>query len=1347
MISRMIEAACTACGMVTRLADADIPASATFVNCASCKSRVALPARAAAAAPVVELADLPAPRRQSALNTATPRGGAPLASEPGLPAPRVKKIPTAAPAAALELDDLLGAPDGGADLPAPRPKGMPSGVDLPAPKPRTEALRPPPPQIPNLADTAPSVDVPAPKPKTAAPADLPAPRPKLPAVPRVPPVPPVAPTPVGLADLPGPKPKPAAPAVPPSAAKPAGVVDLLGPKPVGVVDLPAPKPGVTDLPMPKPGQAGDLPAPLGFFDDLPQPARGGGQPQTTDVAPKGFFDDLPQPARASSQTSEIAPKGFFDDLPGRPSGQKAEVPAPKGFFDDLPGRANAQKAEVPAPKGFFDDLPGRTNPNKPEVPAPKGFFDDLPKPAGTKSGNLHLDSLDLEPVEHSQPGIDLDMELPGGAPRPKPPSVAPAPGPSNQFDDLDLSAPSPVSFQKRSGASIPPSTGVATINPAAAAAAAAAAVRAPLGGKQADAELELEEPRQPVPKESTKLLGPKQREEVRQANAAKKAAAAKKSRKVLLIAILAIAVLGGGGFYAYRHFAKKAEHESAVNEQLGAARRAMHQNQWLKASVAAAATLQLENNAEAYGIRAESLYALGIVEGNNPGRIAQGRKALADASAASVSHPALDRAQALSPIAAGQPADAVKKLTVLATRAPKDTALQLYLGWAHFALGDYDAAIKAYDAAATSPTVKLLALFGRAHAKQAKGDLEGARADYEAVLAIQKDHVGAQVGLASSLPAQQAQQQEADLLAILALKDVEKKEPRAVMDAWILAAELARKGGRLDVARERYRRALVITPTDVESLTGLASVEMQDSKLDVATEMIEKALKASPNDMHASLTAVSLAITKKDYADATKKLETLAKRTPPPPVLDRARIKGLEARLLEAQDKEQDAIDAYLEAAKLAGEQDLTHILTAASKLTELADKYAAANDSARSSELRKKSDELLSALSDNALTDPRLALTLGMAYMQAGDPVKSETWLRKAIELQPKNVDAMYQLAKALSKQGKDAEAIGNLRSAVELDPTRSEIGLELARTYEDAARTEEAGKLYEKLLAAKEPTIELRARAGRFFARTGQMEKAGEQGVAILKQQEEHPAGLYLKGEGLLLQGKTDAARKVFVQATDADPEPQYLDARGRADEAWATESGNTTYQDDALRSYAKAVEKDPKIFASWLGQGRLYVLRKEDAKAVTPLTTAWTIKRSAEVARLLGIATKNLNQQPKVAAEWLEQSLQMEPHPDTAFNLGFLYEDPRTNDAKKAIAAYTKAVALGEELEKKGEQPPVWLSDALYSLGMLNYTLNNYKVAKQTWQKWLLRNPKQDGGRYKEVKNYLNTSLRNQ
>src|SRR5687768_13223844 len=122
----MIEATCTACGTVNRIADADIPVGAKFVNCASCKSRVGIPVKAAAtkvggAGTALDFADLPAPRRQSALGGESakpaPRSGLAAASEPAaeaeLPAPRSKKPgPPAAPTGSpLDLDDLLAPPD------------------------------------------------------------------------------------------------------------------------------------------------------------------------------------------------------------------------------------------------------------------------------------------------------------------------------------------------------------------------------------------------------------------------------------------------------------------------------------------------------------------------------------------------------------------------------------------------------------------------------------------------------------------------------------------------------------------------------------------------------------------------------------------------------------------------------------------------------------------------------------------------------------------------------------------------------------------------------------------------------------------------------------------------------------------------------------------------------------------------------------------------------------------------------------------------------------------------------------------------------------------------------------
>ncbi len=1336
------------------------------------------------------IADLPAPRGPV---DRTARGGAdtkPAVTD--LPAPRTKSLPTDLPAplphGARAVTDLPVR-----DTPVPRAAKVPDIAELPPVRPTPPKAEPS--NLLAARATLPTAGIPA-GPKL--PADLPAPRARTPVggVPTLSNLPTDLPAPRGKPAMPQPGAMPAMPAIenlptpkpiPTPMMTKAGVPGPTPRAPAGIVDLPTPKPGgITDLLAPKSGGPADLPAPKGFFDDLPQPAvgRAPSGPTSNEVAPKGFFDDLPPSADTAKQLSrstatDVAPKGFFDDLPQSAGATKqsgtdvspkhpsaTEVP-PRGFFDDLPqsaaasrqtgtGLTSKQTGTDVAPKGFFDDLPGRpvtTQPAGPPVlqdlpgrptmksavdaPATPGFYDSIAKPAG--SGG-ELDTLDLS--ELSQPGIELELagdEAVADSPQTPISAPPPIPGPSSQFDDLDLSSPSPVSFVKRDPKTAP------TTAPSSVASLRGAPPAVPgrpgkIGGAGGDVAFELEEPRRDTT--APAKLGPRPVEKPKVDDDPTARARAKKRTKILLAAVLGAAVLAGGGFVMYqRHVAQEARAE-ALAEQLGAARKALVAGQWSRASLAANKTLELDSgNAEALGIAAESLFAMGISEGNAPARIAQGRKKLAEALEANAQHPALERAQALSPIAANQPDKAIAKLTIMTAKAPADGSLALYLGWAHAARGDHAEAIKSYDRAATYAPVKVPALFARARAKQAQGDLVGARADFAAVLDAAKDHIRAQVGLAASLPASQSQQQEADLLAILALKDLEKREPGAATEAWSLAGDAARRAGRLDVARERYRKALALTASHIESLTGLGEVELRDGKLDNAADAIGKALQQAPDDMRALLASTEIAILQKKLDEAAAKLKALAARTPPPPVVEQARLKSLTGLLHEARGEEDAAIEHYLEAARLAGDLDLTPTLKAASKLNELAGKT---KDPVRANELRTRADQLLETLIDNAQKDPQLAMTLGMAYLEAGEPKKAEPWLRKVIEQRPKDVDPQYQLAKALSLLGQHEEAIERLRKAVELDPTRSEIGLELARTYETATppREADAKKLYDQLLAAKEPSIELRARAGKFFARIGDNEKAGIQGMQILATEPDHPAGLYLKAEGQLQAGKTDEARKLFTIASDAERDAQYFDGLGRAAEKWARESGDSKYQDTALRAYVQATEIDPAKHSSLVGQGRLYVLRHEDAKAILPLAAAAKIQMTAELGYLMGVAYK-AQQQYQPALDWLRASAERGVTADTAWELGQIYQTAQINKPGLAAGALATATRLAEKQEKHTGVAVPWLTEALYSEGDVNRSLGNDGAARTAWEKYVERKPK-PGAKLNDVKHFLATSL---
>jgi len=398
------------------------------------------------------------------------------------------------------------------------------------------------------------------------------------------------------------------------------------------------------------------------------------------------------------------------------------------------------------------------------------------------------------------------------------------------------------------------------------------------------------------------------------------------------------------------------------------------------------------------------------------------------------------------------------------------------------------------------------------------------------------------------------------------------------------------------------------------------------------------------------------------------------------------------------------------------------------------------AKDTARADQLRQHADQLLADLAAQAASQPRLALTLGVAYLQQGDAGKAEPWLRRAAAARPNDAEARFQLGRALLRSENHREALEALNAALGLDPSRADIAGDLARTYEALGNDAQAGTLYTKLLADKDPGIELRARAGRFFARTGAFAKAGEQGAKILQVDPRSPAGLYLNGEGLLAAGKALDAKQNFQRAIEIDRDPQYLDALGRAAEALA-QGGDREAQDLALRSYISAAEAAPTMFNPLAGQGRLYVARHEAAKAVTPLLAAVAIDaKNADVMFLIGAAYQEL-QQGSTALQWLESSMKLAPRAETSWRIAQIYRDG--NQGARTAAAVTSATRLALEAEKHGKPVP-WLTDALYLQGRVNLDLQNDAGAREAWRQYVARNPPASA-QLTEVRQLLATRLR--
>jgi tetratricopeptide (TPR) repeat protein len=543
-----------------------------------------------------------------------------------------------------------------------------------------------------------------------------------------------------------------------------------------------------------------------------------------------------------------------------------------------------------------------------------------------------------------------------------------------------------------------------------------------------------------------------------------------------------------------------------------------------------------------------------------------------------------------------------------------------------------------------------------------------------------------------------------------------------------------------------------IMPDDLGVLAGAAEVELRDNKFDAANELITKALNISKDDVRSQLVQSEISIQKKDYPDARARLNALDTRNPPPSKLDQSRIKLALGKLAEADGKDDEAVELFAKAAELAGDAELTPTLTAVNKYTAMADKLG---DNTNAAELRGKAQMLLEKVEKQAEKDPAIALALGSALLRTGDAAKAEQWLYRVVEARPDDAEGHYQIAKALARQDKTNEAVTRLTRAIELAPKRFEFQVELARTYERAHEDQMAGAIYNRLLAdAKDAaSVELRAAAGLYFARLKQYAKAGEQGDLILKVVPNHVAGMYLRGEGLLLLNNVDDSRVLFTKAATSERSSRYSEALGRANEAKAAVSGEMKFQAPAIDAYKTAIAIDDKNSDAYAGLARMYMLQKEYKQALPPLGKAYEVdKTNLDVMSMIGLAYFNLRDGDDSARNnsitWFKLARSANRDSTVAsmstmsYHLGRMYEEK--NSLAEAASALDDATTRAEAEDKKTGKMQPWYAEAQYFRGRVHNALNHIDQARDAWTKWIGQNPPSSDPRLGEVRNALATGL---
>ncbi|HZS49643.1 MAG TPA: tetratricopeptide repeat protein [Bryobacterales bacterium] len=245
---------------------------------------------------------------------------------------------------------------------------------------------------------------------------------------------------------------------------------------------------------------------------------------------------------------------------------------------------------------------------------------------------------------------------------------------------------------------------------------------------------------------------------------------------------------------------------------------------------------------------------------------------------------------------------------------------------------------------------------------------------------------------------------------------------------------------------------------ELYSLLGEVEIELRDGP--AALDHLQRAVKLEPGE--ADLFELGYALLQ--FWKLNEAVEVLSRGTAQFP--SSARLWMALGTAYFAQDRNQDAIDAYLRATQLGDDPRAYRFL---------AEVYQAANAS--------RSD-VAARFHHYRLTHPNDAwanLCDGYGLLRDGQPEKALPLLERAVQLAPGLAAAHFELGKLYSQQGRREEALRAYEAAVKADPGHPEAWYRLGQAYMRAGRREDAEKAlarHEELRRQQAAGIEQRLR-----------------------------------------------------------------------------------------------------------------------------------------------------------------------------------------------------------------------------------------------------------------------------
>lgn len=278
-----------------------------------------------------------------------------------------------------------------------------------------------------------------------------------------------------------------------------------------------------------------------------------------------------------------------------------------------------------------------------------------------------------------------------------------------------------------------------------------------------------------------------------------------------------------------------------------------------------------------------------------------------------------------------------------------------------------------------------------------------------------------------------------------------KNFPRSAAARSTLASYFVTVGDTVSARRE-FERALQLDPSFTTALAELVSMDVAAGSTAVAKRRIDGYLKTRPDDPRALVLRAKVALAERQLVEAERTLRKVVSRPNAPPeaytLLGRLFI--AERRLPEAtkeftellRNDSQSATTHLMLGLLLHAQRDVKGAIEHYEKALEIDERTAApaANNLAwlyaENGENLERALQLAQTARTHLSGDPEPLDTLGWVYLKKGMPSLAETYIRQAIDLNPKNPTYHYHLGVLYSQKGDDANARKSLETALSLQP-----------------------------------------------------------------------------------------------------------------------------------------------------------------------------------------------------------------------------------------------------------------------------------------------------------------------